>query len=227
MDNKIKRSWPLRICILILFFLPFAANAQVLNLYDAVDKAVKSYPLLQQRQAEVAAGRAHIKTVNGYTLPSLLLQDQFDLGTNNTEQGAYFSLGIVPSTPGGSATATPNYSPNPVNLGITSLRWEFYNFGYYKALKREARSQLGVNEAIYGSDKYLLQESIISLYLDWLKKYRLLQIQIGNMQRAQTILTAISATVTGGLKPGVDSSTARAAYEDAHISYLQALDEYN
>ena len=31
----------------------------------------------------------------------------------------------------------------------------------------------------------------------------------------------------GGLKPGVDSSTASAAYEDAHIAYLQARDEYN
>ena len=122
MDNKIKRGTLLRLFVFVQFFLPLAGNAQTLNLYDAVDRAVKTYPQLQQRRAEVSAGRAHVTTVKGNALPSLMLQDQFDVGTNNTEQGAYFSLGIVPSTPGGSPTAKPNYNPSPVNIGLTALQ---------------------------------------------------------------------------------------------------------
>ncbi len=215
-----------RMFVLILL-APMAGRAQVLNLYEAVNKTLTNYPLLQQRQAEVAAGRAHVNTIKGNVLPSFVLQDQLDLGSTNALQGAYFSMGIVPSTPGGSPSATANYNPNPVNIAISSLQWEFYNFGYYNAQKRLARAQLAVNEANLGSDKYLLSENVISLYLDWLKKYRLLQIEAENMDRAQVILTSIKATVLSGLKPGVDSSTASAVYSDARIAYLQALDEYN
>lgn len=212
-------------CFLVIYFLPSSGSAQTLNLYDAVNKAATNYPLLQQRQAEVSAGRAHIKTVNGNRLPSLILQEQADLGTDNALQGAYFSLGIVASTPG-SYTATRN-NPNLGNLAISFLKWEFYTFGYYNAQKKEAYAQLAVNEANLKGDLYLLTQQVVFLYLDWLKKYRLLQIENENMQRAQLVLNAIRAIVVNGLKPGVDSATANAAYADARLSYLTALDNFN
>ena len=211
--------------ILICCCMPFTGSAQTLNLYDAVTQSVKNYPLLQQRQAEVSAGRAHVNTVNGNRLPSLILQDQATMGSDNSMQGAYFSMGMVPSTPGSNTIVRNN--PNTGNVALSFLKWEFFTFGYYNAQQKTAKSQLAVSEANLNSDKYLLTENIVSLYLDWLKKYRLLQIQNENMQRAKVILAAIRATVLSGLKPGVDSSTASAAYSDARISYLQALDNYN
>lgn len=226
MDNNECRRNLCRKLIILLSLIPFTGVAQVVSLPDAVDKAIINYPQIKQRLAEVAAGRAHVRTVNGNRLPLLMLQDQLDAGTTNALQGAYFSLGIVPSTPGGSPSAPANYRPNPTNVGISFLQWEFYNFGYYNARKREAQAQLAVNEANLQGDKYLLAEDIITLYLDWLKKYRLLQIQNENTQRMRLILDAIRANVMSGLKPGVDSATASAAYADARIAYLQALDEY-
>ena len=214
-----------RIFILLFVAIPLGGRAQTLNIYDAVNKTIANYPLLQQRQAEVSAGKAHLTAVNGNRLPSLILQDQVSMGTDNSLQGAYFSLGIVPSTPG--SYSNVQSSPNAGNVAISFLKWEFYTFGYYNAQHKEAKSQLAVSEANLNSDKYQLTENIVSLYLDWLKKYRLLQIQNENMLRSQVIFTAIRATVLSGLKPGVDSSTASAAYADARISYLQALDNYN
>ncbi len=215
-----------RLVFALLFLIaPFTGNTQTLNLYDAVSRAVAYYPLLQQRQSEVSAGKAHVNTVNGNRLPSLTLQDQLNLGTDNSLQGAYFSLGIVPSTPG--SYTSVNNNPNEGNVAISLLKWEFYTFGYYSAQQKQAKAQLAINEANLNSDKYSLTENIISLYLDWLKKYRLLHIQDENVQRAQVILTAIRATVLSGLKPGVDSSTASAAYSEARINYLEALDRYN
>jgi outer membrane protein TolC len=210
---------------LIISSGPIISHAQTLNIYDAVNNAVINYPLLQQRQQEVAAGKAHITTINGNRLPSLILQDQVNAGTDNSLQGAYFSLGMVPSTPG-NYTAVQN-NPNPGNIAISFVQWEFFTFGYYNAQQKEAKAQLEVSMANLGSDKYVLSENVISLYLDWLKKYRLLQIQQENVRRAEVILTSIRATVLSGLKPGVDSSTASAVYADARISYLQALDNYN
>ena len=227
MENKVYRPgiFGKRIFVLLLSAMPWAGNAQTLNLYDAVNKTVSNYPLLHQRQAEVSAGKAHITTVNGNRLPSLTLQDQIVAGSDNPVQGSYFSLGMIPSTPGNYNTVHEN--PYEGNTAISFLKWDFYTFGYYDAQQKEAKAQLGVSEANLNSDRYQLTENIVSLYLDWLKKYRLLQIQDENMQRAQVILTAIRATVMSGLKPGVDSSTASAAYADARISYLQALDNYN
>ncbi len=212
---------------LCVFFLPNHCHAQVLKLYDAVNKAIAWYPLLQQRQSEIAAGRAHITTVNNNRLPSLIMQDQLNAATNNGLQGSYLTSGMVPSTPGTNNSALQNNNPNPNNVALTFLQWEFYNFGYYNAQKKLAKAQVAVGEASLGSDRYLLTMNIVSLYLDWLKKYRLLQIQDENMQRAQVMVTAIRANVQSGLKPGVDSSTASAAFSDARISYLQALDAYN
>ena len=227
MENNMCRRMSMCLVFVLIIYAPITGSAQVLNLYDAVNKMVINYPLLKQRQAEVSAGRAHVTTINGNRLPSLTLQDQVNMGTNNGLQGAYYSLGVVPSTSGSSSSLAANTNPNPGNVAISFLQWEFYTSGYYNAQQRSAKAQLAVNEANFGGDKYLLTESIIGIYLDWLKKYRLLQIQNENMQRAQVILTAIRATVLSGLKPGVDSSTARAVYSDARIAYLQALDEYN
>jgi outer membrane protein TolC len=216
-------------CIAVFLLLCISTRVtaqQPLNLYDAANRAIANYPLIRQREADVAAGRAHINTVNGNRLPSLLLNDQLTVGTSNSLDGSYFPLGIVPST-SGSINATNNSAASTGNVAISFLQWEFYNFGYYRAQTKEAKAQLAINQANLNSDKYLLTENIISLYLDWLKKYRLLQIENENVQRAGTILTAIRATVMSGLKPGVDSATASAAYSDARISYLQALDNYN
>jgi outer membrane protein, adhesin transport system len=217
------RFWQL----MLLCYLPFCSHAQILSLPDAVDKTITNYPLLKQRGAEVAAGKAHLATVRGNKLPSLLLSDQLDAGSSNALQGTYLSMGIIPSTPGGSAAAPVNYNPNTGNVAVSALQWDFYNFGYYRALQRQADAQLGVDQAALAGDRYLLTTDVISLYLDWLKKFRLLDIQRRNMERAEFIYKAIKATVIGGLKPGVDSSTAAAAYADARISYLDALDKYN
>jgi len=86
----------LRYCLsLMLLCLAVCCNSQTITLYDAVTNAVKNYPLMQQRQAEVAAGTAHVTSVRSNRLPSLTFQDQFDLGTNNSLQGSYLTVGIL------------------------------------------------------------------------------------------------------------------------------------
>jgi len=221
----------LRRCRIYLFIYalvctPVAVYAQPLGIYDAVSKTLINYPLLQERTSEVAAGRAHVTSVTDNRLPALILSDQLTTGTNNAVTGSYFPLGIIPSTSGGITNANNN-TASTGNIAISYLQWQFYNFGYYNAQRAEANAALSVAESKLNSDKYMLTENIISLYLDWLKKYRLMQIENDNVQRAETILTAIKSTVLSGLKPGVDSATAVASYADAQIAYLQAADNYN
>jgi outer membrane protein TolC len=211
------------LCCAIAF--SFSAHSQTLNLYDAINRAVTNYPLIQQRQAEVAANRAHVRTVNNYRLPSLRLMDEVVGGTSNSLPGAYFSMGVVPSN-SSSVRADENTTMSSGNIGLGYLDWPVYTFGYYNAQSREAKASLATSQAFLNSDTYLLTSSIINLYLDWLKKYRLLRIESQNLQRSGTILQAIRANVISGLKPGVDSSTASAEYSRNRIAYIQALNDY-
>jgi len=221
-QTHLKRCLLFAICIV----LNSVANAQTLSLYDAVNKTINNYPLIHQREAELSASRAHVSTVNGNRLPSLTLHDQINAGTSNSLPGSYFPLGLIPST-SGSIAAANNNTLTSGNVAISYLQWDIYAFGYYNALHSEANAAVATSQAGLNSDKYLLAQNIVTLYIDWLKKYRVLQIEQDNVNRAMTILTAIRATVTSGLKPGVDSSTASAAYSDAHIAYLNAVNDFN
>jgi adhesin transport system outer membrane protein len=209
----------------IFFCLAGAASAQVLNLYDAVNKTTAYYPLLQQRQAEVAAVKAHVTTVNGYRLPSLKLLGEASAGTANSLDGPYFSMGIIPST-SGSINTTEKTNIALGDVAVSYMDWQFYTFGYYNAQTKEAKAQLASTQAVYNADRYLLTGNVVSLYLDLLKKYRLLLIQKENVDRVATIFNAIKATVLSGLKPGVDSATASAEYSRARIAFIQAQNDY-
>jgi len=215
----------LHVLMFLLLFYSADASAQVLNMYDAVNKAIAYYPLLQGRQAEITAGKAHISTVNGNRLPSLRLLNETTVGTSNSLPGAYFGLGTIPSA-SASIGNQNKYSLASGDIGISYLDWQFLTFGYYNAQVKEARAQLASSQAIYSGDKFLLSENVISLYLDLLKKYRLLQIEQENVQRMSIVFNAIKANVLSGLKPGVDSSTASAEYSRARIAYIQAWNDY-
>ncbi|MDR3679091.1 MAG: TolC family protein [Flavipsychrobacter sp.] len=221
-------SMHLKKCILaglVLFATIPNANSQPLNLYDAVNKTLANYPLILQRESEVASSRAHITTINGNRLPALRLIGEATAGTSNSLPGSYFPLGVIPST-SGSIRASNNGSLSSGTIAISYLDWQFYTFGYYNAQQKEAKAQLAASKAGLESDKYLLSQSVITLYLDWLKKYQLMKVEMQNVERTRTILNAIKATVNSGLKPGVDSATASAEYARARIAYLQALGDY-
>lgn len=208
----------------LILLLPIYSLAQTHNLYDIVNAGLHNYPLLKVRQAELNAAKAHVTTVKGNHLPSLKVHDQLTLGTGNGIAGSYFPLGMVPSTSG---TVTQNdMSAIGGNIAISLLEWEFYNFGYNKAQTQNAKAAYNTQQAALNSDTYLLTQRIVSLYLDFLKKYKLMNIEFENEQRANVVFQSIRANVSSGLKPGVDSNTAKAETIRAHINYLKAKDEY-
>ena len=188
--------------------------------------ALQNYPLLKQQGAVVNSARAHEQSVTGDKWPALLLQDQLDKGTVNSLAGVYFPAGIIPSVSGGS-TGSGSGNLSAANIGIAYLDWEFFNFGYYGALQEAAKAQSKVATSNLDADQYLVAQGVILLYIDWLKKFRLLQIRKDDLKRDSVVLSAIRANVASGLRPGVDSSTALAVYSGARIAFLKAEDEYN
>jgi outer membrane protein, adhesin transport system len=218
--------YALHMLLLMLMAMPLTIQAQVLSLNEAIGKAVSNYPLLKQRMDQVEAAKAHVQSVNDNRLPSFNLQEQLTLGTNNAVDGAYFGMGIVPSTTGGVGNDNV-WQANSGNVATAFLQWNFYNFGYYNALVGQAKSAWAASRSQLDRDKYLLTMQVIGIYLDLLKKARLLEVEKENVERVGAVLTAIRATAAGGLRPGVDSVTEGAAYAQAKIDYLQASNDYS
>jgi adhesin transport system outer membrane protein len=218
--------YALRMLLLMPVVTPFCLHAQLLSVNEAIGKAISNYPLLNQRMDQVAAAKAHVQSESDNRLPSLNLQEQLTLGTNNAVNGAYFGMGIVPSTTGGVGAANV-WQANSGNVATAYLQWNFYNFGYYNALVSQARSEWATSRSVLDRDKYLITMQVIGIYLDVLKKYRLVEVERENVDRVGAVLTAISATAAGGLRPGVDSVTAGAAFAQAKIDFLQACNNYS
>ena len=209
----------------MLIAIPMGGIAQTLSLKEAVDSTLAHYPVLRERQADIARSRAHVTAVQDNRLPALNLQEELTLGTNNSLDGAYFGLGVIPSTTGG-VNGADIMQANSGNIATAYLQWNFYTFGYYDALQKQALTELAASRSALDRDRYLLSMQVIGLYLDALKKSRLLSVEVENMRRNSTILTAIRAIAAGGMRPGVDSVTAAAAYSDARVSYLKAQRAY-
>ncbi len=217
----------LRVIASVLCILAFNSRTQAkqLTLYEAVKKSVSYYPLIQQREAELGAAHSHIATVEGNRLPSLKLHDQVSLGTANSLVGTYFPMGIVVPT-AGAIRPDNDYTLASGNIGLSYLEWEVYNFGAFKADKQQAVSNQSLKRSLLNNDKYAVEQYVISLYFNLLKDYESLRVEERNVKRTETVFNAISAIVGGGLKPGVDSTTARAEYAKARIGYLQMASKY-
>ncbi len=201
------------------------SGAQTIGLNDLVAHTLANYPFIHQQEAAHNAGLAHEKTIRGNAFPSLIVQAQTDLGTVNAIQGAYFPMGVVPSLSGGNNNGSKS-TLNQGNVAITAFEWEAYKFGYQRALQNYSIAQSQALNANLESCKYLVTQFVVELYLDWLKKYCLLKIKNEDVTRAEVLLTSIRAHVRSGLKPGADSSTARAVYSGAKIALLQAKDDF-
>lgn len=205
---------------LILLF-PFSALAQqpALSLRELLDSVHHNAAALIADSAAVAIREAQ-ETVTRYNrLPSLKVNYQADIGTNNNMPGGYFSYGIVP---GNSRVRTAGNS-NAIlsDLGIVALDWEFYNFGGFEAQQKAARSDVAVGQAMYQQSKYQWQSFTISYYLQLMRLKDLLFIQSQNIERTAEIRRSIQALAKSGIIAGVDTSIAEAELSRARLNYLE------
>ncbi|MDO6434033.1 TolC family protein [Flavitalea sp. BT771] len=218
------------IFLIVFVFAGLPMRAQVsspgraLSINDAVSLALRNYPSIRAREAQVRSGMAAVTETRDRRLPSLNLFEQVDAGTSNNLGAAYFSGGIVPSVSGVSARPENIGTVSSGNIGVAYLQWQASNFGGYKAGIQEAYSRLKVDTMDLGRERFYIASIVLQSYLDLIRNYELSLIQWENLRRADTIRMAIRNYVISGLRPGVDSSLAEAEYSKARLNYM---DVYN
>ncbi len=197
-----------------------AANAQQSLPIKSLLERVKAFaPSLAADSAAVAIVKAREATARLNRMPSLKMNFQLHMGTNNNMPGGYFTYGIVP---GNSRVRNEGNSSSVMgDLGIIAFDWPFYNFGGYQAEQQVAHSDVEVEQARYVQNRYDIQAYTIHGYLQLLRLQYLLNIQSRNIERNSQIRRSIQALATSGIIAGVDTSIAEAELSKSRLDYLE------
>ncbi|HVU99070.1 MAG TPA: TolC family protein [Puia sp.] len=195
---------------------------QKYSLKDYVDSAQRHLPVLLQKQALVEAASAGVTDARHAFLPTSYIGDEVTAGTDNSIPGSYISFGIIPSSSSG-VRSSNLYQAAIGNIGFFYNQFELLDFGLKKATVRNAQAYLGLTQADRDREAYLIKWQVAKLYLDILKSRFQLAIDQQNVSRYDTLFTVIRAVTESGIKPGADSSLAKAELSKARTTYNQTL----
>ena len=206
-----------RLSIILVFVAASVFGQQNYQLSQLVDAAIKYYPGIKQKEALYQASNVSVIDVKHSFLPQVKLSDQVNIGTDNSIAGSVFPLGITPSTSGG-VRASNNMQSVLGSAGVVYAEYELYNFGLNKHKLLEAKSIANLQLSDLQRDKYLLSLQVAKLYLSLMQVQFKLQADKQNVNRYDSIFKVIKAITISGLKPGADTSLAKAELSKAQIT---------
>ncbi|MGZ3943843.1 MAG: TolC family protein [Mucilaginibacter sp.] len=190
------------------------------TLKQLLTRVDRNAPALITDSSAIRIRQAQAAEIRNNWLPNLKLNYQADIGTSNNVTGPYFGFGVIPSSSGG-IHQTNVTTALSTNIGIASLDWEVYNFGYYGAQNRVAKSNIQVEQSNFAQSKYGLEAYTINDYLLLASLQDYLNIQVRNIQRTQDILRSVRSLTRSGVRPGVDTSIANAELSKARLNYIE------
>ncbi|HLZ89004.1 MAG TPA: TolC family protein [Puia sp.] len=194
------------------------------SLKDFIDSAQRHLPVLLQKQALVEAAKAGVTDARHAFLPTSYIGDEMTVGTDNSIPGSYISFGIIPSSSSG-VRSSNIYQSAIGNIGFFYNQYELLDFGLKKSTVRNAQAYLQLTQADRDREAYLIKWQVARLYLDILKSEFQLAIDQENANRYDTVFRVIQAVTESGIKPGADSSLAKAELSKARITYNQTFGE--
>jgi len=211
--------------MLVLTVLPFTnlslfAQQKNYTLSALIDSAKNYFPELQRKNAQLSAAKAAVADTRNLYLPSMRLNEQVNISTDNSLAGSYLSFGMIPSTSAG-VRAENNSQATTGNIGILQSQYDLVDFGYRKAQMNRAQSYVDLQQADLQKEQYYLQLQIARWYFLLLKSQTKLKADAENIKRYESIFNVIKAVTESGIRAGSDSSLAKAELSRTKISYNQ------
>lgn len=217
-------------CIVLAICMVMPASCvlaqQHFSLQNLLNASRKNLPILQQKQALVNASQASITEIKHSFLPQVKFSEQLNIGSNNSMATTFFTFGITPSTSGG-IRGDNSLQPVTANVGVLYSEYEVANFGLNNARLNLAKANVGLQVADLQKEQYLVDVEVAKLYFNILKNQYRLDADRQNTDRYQSIFTIIQALTASGIKPGADSSLAKAELSKTKIVYNQTLGKIN
>ncbi len=218
----IKRCITVFSILLIILSSNVFAQTKKYSLSSLILSAHSYQPVLMQKKALIESSKAFITDTKHSFLPQVKFGEQLDLGSANSVAGSFFTLGITPSTSGGIREANIG-QPITSNVAVIYSEYELENFGLNQAKLNTASSYLKLAETDLKKEQYFLDFNIAKLYLNILRNQYRLGADRQNIDRYQSVFKVIQALTVAGIKPGADSSLAKAELSKTKISFNQTL----
>ena len=218
-----KRKFSLALYILLIFpAASISAQGKIYTLTELTEAAKNYLPSLMQKQSLINSAKAFVTDTRHSFLPQLKFSDQLNIASDNSLAGSYLPLGITPSTSAG-VRANNNAQAATGNIAVLYSEYELVNFGLNKAKINNAETYLHLEEADLEKEAYYIELEIAQLYFSLLKTQYRLDADKQNVNRYDSIFKVIRALTASGLKPGADSSLAKAELSKTRITYNQTL----
>ena len=192
------------------------------SLSDLTDSALRNLPLLLEKKALVSSRQSAVTDEKHRYIPFLRANAQVNLGSDNSLPGTYFPMGIIPSTSSGISPENNGQSAMG-SLAVLYGEYTLFDFGYRKASIQSAISNVDLESADLDRLRYQVKADVTRLYLGFLKKQMQLEIEGQNRQRYEKIFSVIQALTKSGLRPGSDSSLAKAELSKSITGFNQVL----
>ena len=191
-----------------------------LSLSALNDSADHYLPRLLEKRALVNSAVASVTETRHEFIPAVRFNDQVNIGSDNSIAGSYFPYGIVPSTSSG-VRATNDYQAASGNLAILYGEYDLFDFGYRNARIDYAKSGQALSQSDLQREMYILHGRICKAYFNLMISDARMTIEKETVKRYDTIFNIINALTTSGIKPGSDSSLAKAELSKSRITYNQ------
>jgi len=200
-----------------------AKDSIKINLQTALDSAIARYPLIRAALAEKKSFNEQVKVSHTAYLPSLQLQEQLTYGTANSLVGQFYPNEGTAIPISGGVNPTQNWNAASAQFTTAVLSGPIFAFGKINANIKEKEARLKVADAEYQNEIFQHKIKVTEAYLYLLVYQKLRTVQAQNLKRASDINRLIKASVSSGLKPGVDSSYSAAELSKARINYLASM----
>jgi outer membrane protein TolC len=184
------------------------------------DSADHYLPRLLEKKALVSGAAAAVVETRHQFLPAIRFNDQVNIGSDNSNAGSYFPYGIVPSTSAG-IRADNDYQAASGNIAMLYGEYDLFDFGYKNARIEYAKSDRDLSQSDLQREMYILHGRISKAYFKLMITESRMEIERETVRRYDTIFKIIHALTSSGIKPGSDSSLAKAELSKSRITYNQ------
>ena len=202
------------------------AQSKFYTLEVLIDSSTRHLPFLFEKQAIVNSYKAMVADARHSFLPQLKINDQVNIGSDNSVAGGYLPLGTNISVSAG-VRGENDYRAVTGNIAVLYGEYELANFGLKAARVNNALANVDAEEADLQRVLYQMKEEISRLYFNLLKAEYRLNADSENIKRYENIYTVIRALAVSGIRPGSDTSLSKAELSKAIITYNQTLGDLN
>lgn len=215
------KKFPILLIFLFVSGLAMSQSKKTISLAEMVDSAKSHLPVLLQKRALVNSARANVTDAKNSFLPKLTVAEELSIGSANDVEGSFMPIGNISRGISSSIRGSNNYTAETGNLASVYAEYDLVNFGLRGAKVDNAVAYADLQQADFDKQVYVIKLQISKLYFNILKNIYQLHIDEQNIRRYESVGTIIRALTSSGIKPGVDSSLAKAELSKIRVSYNQ------